>query len=73
MKPEGSLPCPQDAANSPDPEPDLRSILILSTNLRVMFSEWPRFIRFSNQNIVNFRLPYACYMNLPSPSLIWSP
>jgi hypothetical protein len=60
MEPEGSLPCSQQPASDPYPEPDasnqhfltLTSILILFSHLRLCFPKWSLSFRFSKQNTV---------------------
>jgi hypothetical protein len=82
QKPRGSSLYSQEPVTSPYPEPtgstvhplpasvpNLRSILIPSSHLRLGSSKWSLSFGLSHQNLVHFSLlPHACHMHRPPHS-----
>jgi len=76
MEPEGSLPCSQKPATGPYPEPDessshvptlfsLRTILILSSQLRLGLSNGVYHSGFPTKMLYAFLVSHVCYMTCP--------
>jgi hypothetical protein len=77
MEPEGSLLCSREPSSSPYPEPDeaspyrpilflLRSMLMLSSHVRLDLPGGLFPSNFSTKTICNFLFAHACYMPCPS-------
>ena len=79
MEPEGSLPHSQEPAACSYPEPErsslfphptfIRSILILSTHLRLGLSSGLRLSDFTTKTLCALDSPHTCYMPRPSQPL----